>query len=109
MRVESFYGKGGGLGFLSFAGFMKKQGCRCNGKTVQVNANLLDGECNSIRRFEAKDGLWKHWCYVNPEEDCEDIQDGWSFKACTEGKQYLARPRLYIFVYSDSFLFRMSQ
>ena len=46
---------------------------------------MLDGECKSVRRFEAKDGLWKHWCYANPEEDCGDIQDGWSFKACTEG------------------------
>ena len=45
----------------------------------------MDGECNSVRRFEKKIGVWKYWCYVNPDEDCEDIQDGWSFRACSGG------------------------
>ena len=61
------------------------KGCRCNGKTIQRNEKILDGECNSVRRFEKKAGWWKYWCYVDPEEDCEDAQDGWSFKACSGG------------------------
>ena len=31
-------------------------------------------------------GQWKYWCYVNPEEECTDVQDGWSFKACSNGR-----------------------
>ena len=61
-------------------------GCRCNGKTIRRNEKILDGECNSVRRFEDKYGEWKYWCYVDPGEDCEDVQDGWSFDACSGGK-----------------------
>ena len=86
-RVETFYGRGGGLGYLSFDGFLKKQDCRCNGKTVHINKDLLDGECHSVRRFEAKNGVWKNWCYVDKEEKCGDTVNGWSFKACIEGQK----------------------
>ena len=61
------------------------EGCRCNGKTVRRNEKILDGECNSVRRIESKVGAWKYWCYVDPGEDCEDTQDGWSFRACSGG------------------------
>ena len=47
----------------------------------------MDGECNSLRRFEPKEGQWKFWCYVDPDEDCGDTEDGWSFKACSNGSK----------------------
>ena len=56
--------------------------CRCNGLTIRRNENLIDGECKSLRRVETQDGFWKYWCYVDPDSECEDVQDGWSFKAC---------------------------
>jgi hypothetical protein len=52
---------------------------------VRRNEKILDGECNSVRRFESKVGAWKYWCYVDPEEDCEDTKDGSSFRACSGG------------------------
>ena len=52
---------------------------------MQRNEKILDGECNSVRRYERKNGWWKYWCYVDPEEECEDAQDGWSFYACSRG------------------------
>ena len=61
------------------------QGCQCNGRIMQINEKLVDGECKSVRRFENKIGLWKYWCFVDQEENCEDDEDGWSFEAC-EGK-----------------------
>ena len=39
-----------------------------------------------MRRYEPKVGQWRHWCWVNPGEECGDVEDGWSFKACTAGK-----------------------
>ena len=27
-----------------------------------------------------------YFCYVNPDEDCDDVEDGWSFKSCQRGK-----------------------
>ena len=57
-------------------------GCKCNGNTIRRNEKILDGECNSVRRLETKDGEWRYWCYVDPDQDCPDMQDGWSFKAC---------------------------
>ena len=59
--------------------------CQCNGKSIVRNEKLLDGECNSIRRFEDKDGQWRSFCYVDPGEECEDAKEGWSFDACKEG------------------------
>ena len=46
----------------------------------------MDGECNSFRRFEEKEGRWKPFCYVDPEEECKDTKEGWSFDACNQGR-----------------------
>ena len=59
-------------------------GCRCNGKTVRRNENILDGKCKSLSRYEATDGVWSYWCYVNPDEKCDDSHNGWSFSACNQ-------------------------
>ena len=45
----------------------------------------MDGECNSLRKIEGRDGDWEHWCYVNKDQNCKDIVDGWSFEACKTG------------------------
>ena len=60
--------------------------CQCNGKTIVRNERLMDGECNSFRRFEEKEGRWKPFCYVDPEEECKDTKEGWSFDACNQGR-----------------------
>ena len=102
LKVETYFGDGGGLRYLSFSGPLSRKSmiafklykyyislyieeCKCNGKTVRINEELLDGECNSLRRFEEKLGYWKYFCYINPEEDCGDNDEGRSFKACQLG------------------------
>ena len=62
------------------------KGCKCNGKTIKRNEDLMDGECNSFRASMGKTGeKLKPFCYVNPDEECGDTVDGWSFNACNTG------------------------